>query len=367
MRLSFVQEPYDAVLLPDPGRRRLVSKVRAKTRRSGEGRLRAVQATAFGSADVLRVADVPIPRPGPGEVLVRLARAGVNFIDVYMRSGVYARSETYKTPLPMTIGMEGAGTVEAIGEGVTDRRIGERVAYCLSRGSYADYALVPAWRLVGVPDTIATDIATALMLQGSTAHYLTHSAYPLQPGQICLVHAGAGGVGQLLIQLAKRRGAAVIATVGSGEKAKIAAACGADHCILYRQEDFRERVAELTGGEGVDVVYDSVGRDTIDESIGCVRRRGLCVLFGASSGVVPSIEPFRLAEAGSIFFTRPHLADYMGDASEIRTRAADLFQAVDDGTLSVTIDRTMPLERAAEAHRHMEARTSRGKVLLAIS
>lgn len=329
--------------------------------------MRAVQVAAFGGPEVLGVAEVSVPEPGPGEVLVHIARSGINFIDVYMRSGIYARSHTYKTPLPMTIGMEGAGTVAAVGAGVTAWKPGDRVAYCLSRGSYADYAIVVDWKLVAVPDDISFDVATALMLQGSTAHYLTHSAFPLQPGQICLVHAGAGGVGQILIQLAKLRGASVITTVGSEDKARIASDLGADHCILYRNEDFRARVNEITGGEGVHVVYDSVGHDTIHASIRSVRRRGLCVLFGASSGVVPSIEPIELAEAGSVFFTRPHLADYMASAEEVSGRAGELFRAVQDKRLKVVIDNVLPLERASEAHQIIEARATRGKLLLAMS
>ncbi|MCU4160510.1 quinone oxidoreductase [Acidiphilium sp. AL] len=329
--------------------------------------MKAVQIDAFGGPDALHLVDIPVPSPGCGEVLVRLDRAGVNYIDVYMRSGVYARSDTYKTSLPMTIGMEGAGTVEAVGEGTLDWKPGDRVAYCLSRGSYAEFSSVPAWKLVAVPDGISFDIAPALMLQGSTAHYLTHSVYRLEPGHICLIQAGAGGVGQILIQLAKRRGAKVITTVGSVEKAKIAAARGADHCILYREEDFRQRVMEITDGEGVHVVYDSVGQDTIHSSIRSVRRRGLCVLFGASSGVVPSIEPIELAEAGSVFFTRPHLADYLTTAEERRWRAADLFELFQQGgNLEVAIQDVLPLQRAADAHRLLEGRASRGKLILSI-
>ncbi|RXF70968.1 quinone oxidoreductase family protein [Hansschlegelia zhihuaiae] len=329
--------------------------------------MRAVQIAAFGGADALTLTETEAPRPGPGEALVRVSRAGVNFIDVYMRSGVYARSDTYRTPLPMTIGMEGAGVVEAVGDGVSDWASGARVAYCLSRGSYAEYAVVPAWRLVPVPESVSFEQAAALMLQGSTAHYLTHSAYRLRPGDVCLVHAGAGGVGQILIQLAKLRGATVIATVGSPEKAKIATARGADHCILYREEDFQARVREITGGSCVHVAYDSVGKDTIHRSIRCVRRRGLCVLFGASSGIVPSIEPIELAEAGSVFFTRPHLADYMADSDEIRGRARDLFAAVEAGRLDPVIQEALPLEAAARAHRMLEARETRGKIVLAVA
>jgi NADPH2:quinone reductase len=329
--------------------------------------VKAISVARFGGPEELRIAEIEPPRPGPGEVLVKIARAGINFIDVYMRNGSYARSHTYKTPLPMVIGMEGAGTVAALGANVTDVAVGETVAYCLSRGSYAEYATVPAWRLSKVPDGVPLPVATTLMLQGCTAHYLTHSAFALAPGHSCLIHAGAGGVGQLVIQLAKLRGARVLTTVGSPDKAEIAAARGADACILYRQQDFREEVMRLTDGRGVDVVYDSVGHDTIHRSIRSLRRRGVCILFGGSSGQVSSIEPLELAEAGSVFFTRPHLADYTSSADEIRGRTNDLFKAYAAGTLAVTIDREIPLDDAAEAHRILEGRGTRGKLLLQVS
>lgn len=225
--------------------------------------MKAIQVEKFGGPEQLKLADVPTPRLGRGEVLVRLAYAGVNYIDVYMRNGSYARSHTYQTPLPMTIGMEGAGRIVEVGAGVSDLAVDDTVAYCLSRGSYAEFAVVPAWKAVRVPSGMDLAVATALMLQGSTAHYLSRSAFPLKRGDTCLVHAGAGGVGQLLIQLAKRAGATVLATVGSEEKARIARACGADHAILYRQSDFGVDVRRLTSDCGVDVVYDSVGRDKI--------------------------------------------------------------------------------------------------------
>lgn len=328
--------------------------------------MKAISIARFGGPEELRLIDTAPPEPGPGEALVRIARAGVNFIDVYMRNGSYARSHTYKTPLPMVLGMEGAGTVAAIGPGVTDIAVGETVAYCLSRGSYAEYAVVPAWRLARVPDGVPLDVATTLMLQGCTAHYLTHSAFPLGPDHTCLIHAGAGGVGQLVIQLARRRGARVLATVGSAEKADIAKARGADACILYREADFREEVMRLTDGRGVDVVYDSVGKDTIHRSIRSLRRRGLCILFGGSSGQVAAVEPLELAEAGSVFFTRPHLADYTASAAEIRTRTGDLFAAWKAGELEVTVDREIPLGDAGEAHRILEGRGTRGKLLLQV-
>jgi NADPH2:quinone reductase len=326
--------------------------------------VKAVTIARFGGPDVLELSEIDKPAPQPGEALVELECAGVNFIDIYMRAGQYARSHTYRTPLPMTLGMEGGGVVAALGEGVTDFAVGDRVAYCIVRGSYAQFASVPASRLVPVPANVPMPIAIGLMLQGLTAHYLAHSAYPLGPGKTCLIHAGAGGVGQLLIQLAKLRGATVIATVGSGEKAVIAGERGADHVILYRDVDFRDEVRRLTGGRGVDVVYDAVGRDTIARSIRSLARRGLCVNYGGASGLVTSIEPLELAEAGSVYFTRPHLADYISSAAELRERAADLFAAYAAGILAVTIERELPLADVAEAHRWLEARHTKGKLLL---
>jgi len=326
--------------------------------------MKAIRVSRFGGPETLEAHDIERPSPGPGQALVRLACAGVNFIDVYMRSGSYARSHTYQTPLPMTIGMEGCGSIAELGPGVTGLEVGTRVAYCLARGSYAEYAVVPAWRLARVPDGVPDAVATTLMLQGCTAHYLTHSAFPLEPGHACLVHAGAGGVGQLLIQLAKRRGARVIATVGSADKADIARARGADAVVLYRESDFREAAMEFTEGRGVDVVYDAVGKDTIAKSIRSVRRRGLCVNYGGASGLVQSIEPLELGEAGSIFFTRPHLADYTASAEEIAWRTGDLFAAWSKRELSVEIDREYALADAAQAHARLEARGTRGKLVL---
>lgn len=330
-------------------------------------RMKAIQVEKFGGPKQLRLTEVPIPEPRPGEVLVRLTYAGVNYIDVYMRDGSYARSHTYKTPLPMTLGMEGAGHVAQLGEGVGDLEVGDPVAYCLSRGSYAEYAVVPAWKLVPIPAGVDLTVATTLMLQGSTAHYLSRSAFPLGNGDTCLVHAGAGGVGQLLIQLAKRSRATVIATVGTEEKAQLARELGADHVILYRKTDFAQEVLRLTGGKGVNVVYDSVGRDTLSRSIRSLKRRGVCISFGASSGQPEPVPLLDLAEAGSVFLTRPHLADYMSSAEEIRARAAELFAAHRDGSLKVAIDKVFPLSDAAMAHETIEGRKTRGKLLLKIT
>jgi NADPH2:quinone reductase len=264
----------------------------------------------------------------------------------------------------MVIGMEGAGEVAARGSGAGDLAEGDRVAYCLSLGSYAEYATVPAWKLVKVPAEVPLDIAAALQLQGSTAHYLTHSLFALGPGHWCLVHAGAGGVGQLVIQLAKSRGATVIATVGSAQKAAIARARGADHVIEYRQDDFVAAVREITDGVGVDVVYDSVGKDTIKGSLKCLKRLGVLSNNGASSGAVTSIDPMDLAEAGSVYFTRPHLADYIADAKQRNMRAGDLFRLWRQGSLTVTIDRALPLSGAGEAQLAIEGRETKGKLLL---
>ena len=262
--------------------------------------------------------------------------------------------------------MEGAGFVEAVGDGVDDFELGDPVAYCIELGSYAEYAVVPAWKLVHVLDGVTLDVAAALQLQGSTAHYLSHSLFPLQAGESCLIHAGAGGLGQLLIQLATRIGATVFTTVGSPEKAEIARSLGAEHAILYRETDFAEAVLELTGGEGVDVVYDSVGKDTIRGSLKAVKRRGVVSNNGNASGPIGQLDPLELAEAGSVFFTRPHLADYIASAEERQARAYDLFQWYAAGELRVTIDRTLALSEARTAHELIEARQTKGKVVLAI-
>lgn len=326
--------------------------------------MRAVQVFEYGGRGGIRQVDTEPPAVTPGHALIKLEYAGVNFIDVYMREGRYKDSATYGTPLPFTLGMEGAGMVVETGSGVTGLQAGERVAWCLERGSYAEYAVVPAWKLVKVPEQVSLDRATVLMLQGCTAHYLSHSLFPLQPEHWCLIHAGAGGVGQLLVQLAKLRGARVIATVGSKQKADMVQALGADHTVLYRETDFALAVHDITGGEGVHVVYDSVGRDTIDGSLRSLRIRGTCVNFGGSSGAVKSISPMRLAEAGSVFFTRPHLAHYMRDATEIQGRTHELFALAAAGGLKVNIDRTFALSEAAAAHEVLEGRGTTGKLLL---
>ena len=248
--------------------------------------MQAVRIQAYGDAALCRLEEAPVPRPGPGEVLVQIVVAGLNFIDIHIRLGRYAKSDTYRNALPMTLGMEGAGVVVACGPGADEFAVGDRVSYCVVRGSFAQYAVVPQGKLVRVPEGIGFDAAAALMLQGLTAHYLSHSAYELKPGSTCLVHAAAGGVGGLLVQLARLRGATVIGTVGSAEKATLARALGCHHTIEYKMQDFREAALALTGGAGVDVVYDSIGRDTIARSIRSLRRRGLCINYGGASGLV---------------------------------------------------------------------------------
>lgn len=326
--------------------------------------MQAIRIHAYGDAGVCRLEQVEPPQPGPGELRLKLAVAGLNFIDVHLRLGRYAKSDTYRNALPMTLGMEGAGIVDALGEGVEGWSIGDRAAWCVVRGSFAEHAVVPQAKLVPVPADIGLDTACALMLQGLTAHYLAHSAAEIGPGSVVLVHAAAGGVGGLLVQLARARGATVIGTAGSAEKAARAAALGCAHVILYREADFRDEVRRLTGGRGVDVVYDSVGRDTIARSIRCLRRRGLCINYGGASGLVASIEPLELGEAGSVYFTRPHLADYIATPEELRGRADALFAAVRSGALQVAIDRRWPLAEVAEAMSYLEAGRTRGKILL---
>lgn len=326
--------------------------------------MRAVGIKSFGGPDALEMMQLAVPEPGAGEALIKVAFAGINFVDIYMRRGDYAQSARHGGELPMVLGREGAGEVLKVGAGVTDVRPGDRVAWCITQGAYAEYAVVPAWRLVPVPPDVPLDIACALQLQGSTAHYLAMSTFPVREGDTVLIHSAAGGVGQLLVQIAKGLGATVIATVGSDPKAAIAKARGADHVIVYTKEDFLPRVMELTGKQGCHSVYDAVGKDTIARSIIACRRRGVVILYGGASGTVDAINPQTLAEAGSVFVTRPHLADYMQDADEIRQRANDLMDVWKAGRLRVTIDRIWPLEGAREAHQTIEARVATGKLLL---
>jgi len=320
--------------------------------------MRAIRVREVGGPEVLKVEDVEAPTPGEGEVRVRVAASGVNFIDVYFRTGAYS------TPTPFTPGMEAAGTVDAVGPGVSGLAVGDRVAYAMHLGSYAEQVVLPAWKLVPVPDGVALDVAAAVMLQGMTAHYLACSTFPLADGHRALIHAGAGGVGLLLIQIAKRRGAVVYTTVSTEEKAELARQAGADEVIRYDQSDFGEEVARLTGGKGLDVVYDSVGLDTFDRSLASLRPRGCMVLFGQSSGAVPPVDPQRLNSGGSLFLTRPTLGHYIATPEELHQRAGELFGWIRDGDLDVRIGETHPLERAGEAHERLTGRKTTGKVLL---
>ena len=302
--------------------------------------------------------ELPVPRPGKGEALVRLDAIGVNFIDIYQREGLY------RVPLPFTPGNEGAGTVSETGPESAGVDAGDRVAYAGAIGSYAEYAVVPAWRLVKIPERLDPGLAAAAMLQGMTAHYLTHSTYPLKAGETCLVHAAAGGVGLLLIQMARRLGARVIGTVSTREKAELAHSVGADFVILYTEQDFEPEVRRLTGGRGVQVVYDSVGKATFDKSLDCLAPRGYIVLYGQSSGPVGPFDPQILNAKGGLFLTRPSLAHYTLTREELLRRAGDVLGWAASGELKVVIGARFPLSRAGEAHRELEGRRTTGKVLL---
>jgi NADPH2:quinone reductase len=302
--------------------------------------------------------DAPMPEPAAGQALVRIAASGVNFIDIYFRSGLY------KADAPITLGSEAAGTVEAVGAGVTEVAEGDRVAYAMVRGSYGEYAIVPADRLVKIPDAVDFNSAAAAMLQGMTAHYLTHSTYPLQPGDACLVHAAAGGAGRLVAQMAKSRGARVFGTVSTEEKAAAAREAGVDAAIIYTTADFEAEVKRLTGGSGVPVVYDSVGKTTFEKSLACLRPRGMLVLFGQSSGPVEPFDPQILNARGSVYLTRPSLTHYMLTRDELLWRAGDVLNAVASGTLRLRIEKTYPLADAAAAHRDLQSRKTIGKLLL---
>lgn len=306
----------------------------------------------------MRLVDVPTPAPGPGQALVRIEASGVNFIDIYFRLGLY------KAESPLTLGNEGAGTVESIGEGVTTVAPGDRVAYAMARGSYADHALVPAAQLIKIPAQVATKTAAAVMLQGMTAHYLSHSTYPLKPGDTALIHAAAGATGRLLVQMAKALGARVIGTVSTEAKAELTRAAGCDEVIFYTREDFVTETKRLTNNRGVDVIYDSVGQTTFLKGLDCLRPRGMMVLFGQSSGPVPAFDPQLLNQKGSLFLTRPSLAGYTSTREDLEWRAGDVLGMIEKGKLSVIIEREYPLAEAAQAHRDLEGRGTAGKLLL---
>lgn len=320
--------------------------------------MQAIRVHETGGPEQLRLETVDAPTPTPGHALVRLEAIGVNFIDVYHRVGLYPMQR------PFTPGSEGAGVVEAIGGDVTDVKVGDRVAFTGVPGTYATHIVAPADRLVILPDGVSARQGAAIMLQGLTAHYLATSTYPLARGEWCVVHAAAGGVGLLLCQLARMRGARVIGTASTPEKIERARAAGAEIMVNYTEESFREVVRRVTGGMGLGVVYDSVGKSTFEDSLGCLRRRGMLVLFGQSSGAVPPFDVQLLSRNGSLFLTRPTLADYIATRAELVARCDDLFRWVAEGRLDVRIDREVPLANAADAHRALEARETSGKVLL---
>ena len=320
--------------------------------------MQAIQVSQTGGPEVLTPVEVPAPSPKPNEALVQIKAAGVNFIDVYFREG------RYPAPLPFINGQEAAGVVTEVGSEVTSLQPGDRVAYTSALGSYAEYAAVPASRLVKIPDELDFEQAAAAMLQGMTAHYLVHSSYPLKKGETALIHAAAGGVGLLLVQMSKKIGARVIATAGTHEKAQLARDAGADECIVYTEADFETETRRLTNGDGVHVVYDGVGKETFDKDLNVLRPRGYLVLFGGSSGAVPPFDLIKLSQKGSLFITRPTLAHYTATREELEWRANDVLQAIVRGDLKLRIHKVYPLAEAAQAHRDLEGRKTAGKLLL---
>ena len=321
--------------------------------------MKAIRIHSYGGPEALKYEDAPVPAPGKGEALVKIAAAGVNFIDIYFRTGVFK-----STQFPFTPGHEAAGTVSAAGEGVTEVKVGDRVAYAMAIGAYAEFAVVPAWRLVALPSNVDYKVGAAIMLQGMTAHYLTHSTFPLKPGHKALVHAAAGGVGLLLTQVAKKLGATVYATVGTEAKAELARGAGADEVIIYSKQDFVAEVKRLTAGRGVDVVYDSVGADTFEKSLNCLRPRGYMVFYGQSSGPVQPFDPVILASKGSLFLTRPGFPQYSATRDEILSRTNDLFRWLGAGELTFRVNHVFPLLEAAKAQEELAGRRTTGKVVL---
>lgn len=320
--------------------------------------MKAIQVQQIGGPEALLLVDIPQPKPKPNEAIVKVAASGVNFIDVYFREG------RYPAPLPFVDGQEAAGTVVETGAEVKSLKPGDRVAYTGVLGSYAEFAAVPADRLVKVPEAITDQQAAAAMLQGMTAHYLLYSSYALKKGETALIHAAAGGMGLLLVQMAKNIGARVIATVGSAEKAQLAREAGADEIILYNEKDFEEETRSLTGGKGVHVIYDGVGRTTFEKGLNLLKPRGFMVLFGAASGPVPPFDPIKLAQKGSLFLTRPSLAHYIASREELEQRSSDIFSLIASGKLKLRISRAYKLEESQQAHRDLEGRKTTGKLLL---
>ena len=328
--------------------------------------MRMIVVPRLGGPEVLTLVEVAQPTPGPDQVLIKLRYATLSYGDVYQREGTYRAGPMKEGEAPLLIGGEGCGTIAAVGANVTDLKPGDRVVFGNHMGAYAEYAAVPTRNVVRLPDAISFEDAAGTMGQGVTAHYLAYDTGKLAPGMSCLIHAAAGGVGHCLVQLAKLRGAQVVATVGSPDKAAFVERLGADKVILYREEDFLAAVRKWGDGKGVDVVYDAVGPETLAKSIQATRTRGLCVLYGNSSGVVDAVAPMDLAAAGSIFFTRPRLAHHMRDRTEIMRRVEDLFAAMQGGHLRLSLNRSFPLDQAAEAHRLLQSRRTTGKILLAM-
>jgi len=322
--------------------------------------MKAILVEQPGGPEQLKLCDVPKPTPAAGQALVKIAYSGVNFIDIYFRSGLY------KAEPPFSLGMEAGGVVEAVGEGVKEVAVGDRVAYAMARGSYAEYAVIPAWQLVKVPPKVELDQAAAAMLQGMTAHYLTHSTFELKAGHTALVHAAAGGTGRLIVQMARMVGARVIATVGSEEKAKLTLSDGANAAILYNTQDFVAEVKRLTDGKGVEVIYDGVGQSTFLKGFDCLKPRGLMVTFGQSSGPIGTFDPLVLSSKGSLYLTRPTLATYIAQRTDLEWRSRDLFEWIAADKLKVCIDKVYPLSEAAQAHRDLEGRKATGKLILKV-
>ena len=320
--------------------------------------MKAVRVHTPGGPEALTYEDVDVPRPGPGEAQVKVAASGLNYLDVQYRIG------RVKAPTPFVIGSEASGVVTEIGPGVTGLNVGDRVGWAMTLGSYAEYAVVPAWKLVTIPAGVDLQIAAGVMLQGLTAHYLTHSTFALKPGDTALVHAAAGGVGSVIVQVARIIGARVIATAGTEAKAELARQAGANEVIVYTKQDFEAEVKRLTGGGGVDVVYDSVGKDTFDKSLNCLRPRGMLALFGFSSGLVPPFDPAILGTKGSLFLTRPGLNQYMATRDELLSRTSAIFAWLASGALTIRIGHVFPMAEARKAHEELEARRTTGKVLL---
>jgi NADPH2:quinone reductase len=320
--------------------------------------MKAILVHHTGGPEELNYEEVDIPKPAPGQALVKITASGVNFIDVYQRTGLY------KLPIPFTLGQEAAGVIEALGEGVTGFQVGDRVAYTSVVGAYAEYSAVPAKMLVKVPKGIDLTVAAGAMLQGMTAHYLTHSTFPLKKGDTALVHAAAGGAGLLIVQMAKALGANVIGTMSTEAKAEIARKAGADETILYTTQDFETEVKRITDGKGVDVVYDSVGATTFLKSLNCIRPRGMMVTFGQSSGPVGPIDPLLLSQRGSLFLTRPTLAFHIATPEELAWRAGDLLNGIASGKLNIHIEKTYKLADVQQAHRDLESRQTTGKLVL---